>query len=174
MNIFVLDPNPIIAASYHCDAHLHKMVLEAAQMLSTAAYIHFPHIRPYIYKPAYEKHPCTMWTCTNLNHMVWLCSLATALEEIRLSSGNNRHSSMDVIDAIADNLRWDVIGLADAPAYFAEAMYPHIKIRQDLSAVEKYQLYYRKKHLAWLLTDKRGMSYKDRPVPDFMKDLIVS
>lgn len=36
MNIFVLDPNPAIAASLHCDQHLHKMILESAQMVSTA------------------------------------------------------------------------------------------------------------------------------------------
>lgn len=175
MNIFVLDLDPVIAASYHCDQHLHKMILESAQMLSTAAHIHFPHLKGHIYAPAYEKHPCTIWVSESYSHMVWVCTLATALEEIRLSSGNNRHSAMDVIDAISDNLckssylDWN----GEAPASFAEAMYPHIKIRQDLSTVEKYQLYYRKKHAQWALDKGRGMTYKDRLVPNFMKDLIV-
>lgn len=169
MNIFVLDPNPLIAASYHCDQHLHKMILESAQMLSTAAHIHFPHLKPYIYAPAYQNHPCTVWVSSSYNHMVWVCSLATALEEIRLSSGNNRHSSMDVIDAIYNN----VPNLTPVISEFAEAMYPHIKIRTDLTTVQKYQLYYRKKHAQWVLDKGRGMTYKDRLVPDFMKDLIV-
>jgi hypothetical protein len=170
MNIFVLDPNPQKAALAHCDQHLHKMILESAQMLSTAAHIHFPQLKGHIYAPAYQNHPCTVWTCANLNHMVWLCALADSLECIRENKGCNRHSSMDVIKAIYDNLPGHALVVQE----FAEAMYPHIKIRQDLSTVEKYQLYYRKKHLAWLLTGKRGMSYKDRPAPDFMKDLIVS
>lgn len=169
MNIFVLDLDPVIAASYHCDQHLHKMILESAQMLSTAAHKHFPHIREHIYKPAYEKHPCTIWVSESYSHMVWVCTLANSLEEIRLSSGNNRHSSMDVIDAVYSNVA-DPYALA--PLEFAEAMYPHIKIRQDLSTVEKYQLYYRKKHTQWALDKGRGMTYKDRPVPDFMKDLV--
>ena len=36
MNIFFLDPDPATAASYHNDKHVVKMVLETAQMLSTA------------------------------------------------------------------------------------------------------------------------------------------
>ncbi len=36
MNIFVLDRNPEIAASYHCDRHVVKMIVEYAQLLSTA------------------------------------------------------------------------------------------------------------------------------------------
>lgn len=34
MNIFVLDTDPAIAASYHCDQHLHKMIFIFAGPLS--------------------------------------------------------------------------------------------------------------------------------------------
>ena len=36
MNIFYLDKNPKVAAEMHCDKHVIKMVLEYAQILSTA------------------------------------------------------------------------------------------------------------------------------------------
>ena len=36
MNIFVLDQNPYNAAEYHCDRHVVKMIVEYAQLLSTA------------------------------------------------------------------------------------------------------------------------------------------
>lgn len=36
MQIFVLDAMPYTAAKYHCDKHIVKMVLEYAQLLSTA------------------------------------------------------------------------------------------------------------------------------------------
>ena len=174
MNIFVLDPNPVIAANYHCDQHLHKMILESAQMLSTAAHIHFPQLRAHIYAPAYQNHPCTVWVSASLANMEWVCHLANQLNEIRETYGANRHSSMDVIKAICDQfLVVDPQNEIPNPTSFAEAMYPHIKIRNDLSTVEKYQLYYRKKHAQWVLDKGRGMTYKDRPVPDFMKDLIV-
>ena len=165
MNIFVLSTNPVEAAHFHCDQHLHKMILESAQMLSTAAHSFFSHLKGHIYAPAYQNHPCTQWVCESPNHMVWVCVLATTLNEIREDSGSNRHSSMDIIEAIADNLNTDYI-LTDL--VFAEAMYPHIKIRTDLTTVQKYQLYYRKKHEHWLLTKGKGMSYKGRAIPEFM------
>jgi hypothetical protein len=36
MNIFYLDRDPERAAQYHCDKHVVKMILESAQLLSTA------------------------------------------------------------------------------------------------------------------------------------------
>jgi hypothetical protein len=36
MNVFMLDHDPLLAAKYHCDKHVVKMVVETAQMLSTA------------------------------------------------------------------------------------------------------------------------------------------
>lgn len=165
MNIFVLDPNPIIAASYHCDQHLHKMVLESAQLLSTAAHIHFPHLSPYIYAPSYQKHPCNIWIRESYSHMAWVCSLAIALDSIRQTNGSTEHSSIRVIKAVQDNIPTD----SPMPTYFAEAMYAHIKIRPDLGTVGKYRLYYRKKSIAWGSTERRMMMYKGRSVPDFME-----
>ena len=36
MNIFILDNDPVIAAQMQCDKHVVKMIVESAQMLSTA------------------------------------------------------------------------------------------------------------------------------------------
>ena len=36
MNIFILDEDPVIAARMLCDRHIPKMIVESAQMLSTA------------------------------------------------------------------------------------------------------------------------------------------
>ena len=36
MNIFILDEDPVIAAKMLCDKHVPKMIVESAQMLSTA------------------------------------------------------------------------------------------------------------------------------------------
>ena len=36
MNIFVLDTDPVTAAQLQCDKHVVKMIVESAQMLSTA------------------------------------------------------------------------------------------------------------------------------------------
>lgn len=175
MNIFVLSTNPVIAASYHCDQHLHKMILESAQMLSTAAHLHFPRISSHVYKPAYPNHPCTKWVCGSLANMAWLCSLAIELNTIRETQGCNRHASMDIIDAICD---YNDVGLAGDIGYqltpFAEAMPAYISLRPGLTTVQKYQEYYRKKHRTWIEQKGpgKGMTYVGREVPDFMKDLI--
>ena len=36
MNIFAINENPIVAAQEQCDKHVVKMIVESAQMLSTA------------------------------------------------------------------------------------------------------------------------------------------
>ena len=63
MNIFVTDPDPVISAQTLCDKHVVKMVLESAQMLSTAW-------RDFstkysddneLYKTAHLNHPCSIW-----------------------------------------------------------------------------------------------------------------
>lgn len=36
MDIFRLDNDPTVCAKYHCDKHVVKMILEYAQILSTA------------------------------------------------------------------------------------------------------------------------------------------
>jgi len=171
MNIFVLDPDPIVAASYHCDQHLHKMILESAQMLSTAARARgFTQIESWLYQSAYQNHPCTKWAADSNHHMHWVCTLATELDSLR---SNGTHSSMDVIHAVKDYLE-------DEFPYchyrhveeFVFAGYPHISVRPDLTIPQKYQLYYQKKHQLWRLTAGRGMTYKGRPVPPFMQGIL--
>lgn len=39
VNVFMLDLDPVLAARYHCDKHVVKMILETAQLLSTAWHV---------------------------------------------------------------------------------------------------------------------------------------
>ena len=64
MNIFYLDRNPIVAAQMMCDKHVVKMILESAQMLSTAhrvldgdTYADLVGL----YKIAHKNHPSSVW-----------------------------------------------------------------------------------------------------------------
>jgi hypothetical protein len=72
MNIFVTSQCPAESARHLDNKRVIKMILESAQMLSTA--IDGP------YKPTHVNHPCTIWarkTRSNymwlLEHMVHLC-----------------------------------------------------------------------------------------------------
>ena len=61
MNIFFLDKDPIIAAQYHCDKHCVKMILESAQLLSTAhRVLDEDDAHPDLYKVAHKNHPSTI------------------------------------------------------------------------------------------------------------------
>lgn len=82
MNIFVLNENPTIAAREHCDKHVVKMILESAQMLSTAhrmldgteqiqvrngrknrVWFLTDTVREkHLYQAVHMNHPCTIWT----------------------------------------------------------------------------------------------------------------
>ena len=82
MNIFVLDKNPIVAAQLQCDKHVVKMIVESAQMLSTAHRMldgqeykapsksgkrmvkkwKLKNHDDVIYSAVHMGHPCTVWT----------------------------------------------------------------------------------------------------------------
>ena len=68
MNIFFLHKHPVIAAQMQCDKHVVKMVLETAQMLSTAARAQGHDVG---YKSAYPKHPMTLWVGQNADNFRW-------------------------------------------------------------------------------------------------------
>jgi hypothetical protein len=93
MNIFALDNSPDIAAQYHCDKHVPKMIVESAQMLSTChrildgvetkrlsksgkrqvKYWLHPdsHLETILYKAVHMNHPCTVWTRESLVNYNW-------------------------------------------------------------------------------------------------------
>jgi len=75
MNIFYLDHNPVLCAQYHCDAHVVKMILESAQLLSTA---HRETDSPYAdfcYKSTHKNHPSAIWVRESTDHYSWLFEL---------------------------------------------------------------------------------------------------
>lgn len=67
MNAFVVDTDPIQAARDLCSKHVVKMIVETAQMLSTA----FPNgVAPY--KHTHVNHPCNVWLRASLSNYKWL------------------------------------------------------------------------------------------------------
>ena len=49
-----------------------KMVLETAQLLSTAIFINSAVTYDNLYKPTHIKHPCTIWAAANIENWDWL------------------------------------------------------------------------------------------------------
>ena len=92
MNIFILDESPAVSAMWQCDKHVPKMVVESAQMLSTAHRIldGLVEKRPsksgktmvkyyklndsredVFYKAVHFAHPCTIWTMESVKNYEW-------------------------------------------------------------------------------------------------------
>lgn len=106
MNIFVLDEDPKISASYHCDKHVCKMILEAGQMLCAAHWVgwldylgkslsDFKRQKdakeflyqevPTVFQPPWSlthaNHPCSIWTRQTVENYEWHSKLGLALCE---------------------------------------------------------------------------------------------
>ena len=70
MNIFVTSNCPIKCAEYLDNKRLVKMVLETAQLLSTAARIYSSEDNR-IYKATHVNHPCSKWVRETKQNYLW-------------------------------------------------------------------------------------------------------
>lgn len=76
MNIFVSDKDPFISAINLDDKRVVKMVLETAQLLSTAIQLNGGEAP---YKATHVKHPATIWTSQSKGNFRWLLYHGIAL-----------------------------------------------------------------------------------------------
>lgn len=73
MNIFFLHNSPKTCAEQHCDKHVVKMILESAQLLSTAHHvIDGDDAISAIYKSTHKNHPSAIWARKSRAHYTWL------------------------------------------------------------------------------------------------------
>jgi hypothetical protein len=96
MNIFYLDPHPKQCAEHHCDKHVVKMILEYAQLLSTAHRVldgeqstaltasgrkqkvwklEDPSLDAALYKATHMNHPSAVWARQSYKNYVHLHQL---------------------------------------------------------------------------------------------------
>ena len=61
MNIFVFSYNQRQCAIYTCDKHVVKMIVETAQLLSTAHHV-LDGEQARLYRKTHVNHPCSVWT----------------------------------------------------------------------------------------------------------------
>jgi len=82
MNIFYLSTNADECARYHCDKHVVKMILETAQMLSTAHRILDGDEladEKKLYKKVHVNHPSTKWVRESYTNYLWAYDLLYSL-----------------------------------------------------------------------------------------------
>ena len=132
MNLFVLDQDPVAAASYHCDKHVVKMVLETAQILCTVLNQH--NIQS-PYRATHHNHPCTRWAGMSKDNFLWTKRLGEALGWEYARRYNKLHKSAFVIDSLEIPDTLSDKGLTQ----FALAMPDKYK---DEDPVKAYRRYY--------------------------------
>ena len=165
MNIFILDPNPYVAASKMHPKHYGlnskgtwgcpKMALEALQMLAGA--YHTWGWKPLLrldgtpYSPnAHPHHRCSRWVREDPRHAWWTLRHALALcERHHNSSGREPSIQTTVTQAILEfNIRTHG-GHTDEPRRFvvADGIQPHDARFTAEEAVQLYTAYYERRGL---------------------------
>lgn len=135
MNIFYLDHNPVSAARAHCDKHVVKMVLETAQLLSTAHHVSGTAV-PGMYKQTHTNHPCAVWVRASSAHYDWTYQLLLALcEEFRYRRGFS-HKAEELLPLLKDSPRRGLDSFTDPPCCMPIEF-------QLATTVESYRNYYR-------------------------------
>ena len=157
MNIFYLDRSPMVAAEMHCNKHVVKMILETAQMLSTAHRVidgdEYAD-RVGLYKMAHKNHPSTIWTRTSTENYMWLNRLFGALCREYTYRYGKHHASERLLGPLAHvpkGLTYS--GFTDPP----QCMPDYCKGEDTVLA---YQNYY-------ILEKSRFAKWKKRPVPEW-------
>ena len=154
MNIFVLDPNPQVAARMMCDKHVVKMIIETAQMLCTVAHSRGHHAP---YRATHSKHPCTVWTGESKGNWDWLIHHGMALCSEYTERYGRVHKSQAVMEWCRDNPIGPTSGIRTP---FRQAMPAEYK---QPNPIEAYRAYYR--------GAKAGFAeWRHGPTPEWWKE----
>lgn len=100
MNIFASNPCPIKSAQYLDDKRVVKMILESAQLLSTAIN---EHGGKGPYKNTHKNHPCAIWARQTKNNYMWLWEHYKALCEEYTQRYNKIHKCQNLAQLFLDN-----------------------------------------------------------------------
>ena len=146
MNIFVLSKDPMAAAMMLCDKHISKMVVESAQMLSTAHRIADGDVHPDLYKITHKNHPCTRWVMESKQNYKWLYYHFYGISKEFEFRRKKQHLTFVKLGNILAN---EPKNIPDGPrTEFVQAFkaYPECMIEGD--AVQSYRNYYHMKSFA--------------------------
>jgi len=176
MNIFYLHPNPTTCAAYHADKHVVKMILEYAQLLSTAHRVidgtqftdassgrkiqrwQMPdsYREDSLYKATHVNHPSAVWCRASSGNYSWLYSLFIACGTEYTFRYGKTHLTIsklaDVLEFTPDKIP---IGEFTEPT---QAMPDEVKIPGN--SLQAYRNYYK-------INKAEIATWKVRPVPEW-------
>jgi hypothetical protein len=182
MNIFYLHQDPKIAAEYHVDKHVVKMIIEYAQLMSTAhrlldgaLYLDKTangrsikrwklddYREPILYKASHINHPSAIWVRQSDLHYNWLWHLYKNLcQEYRYRYGgatDKQHKTSLLLSDLSF-LPYNIprtVEFQEPPQAMPEA----VKVPGD--SIQAYRNYYKVHKSAFA-------NWKNRSAPDWYK-----
>jgi len=172
MNIFYLDKDPIKAAQMSCDKHCVKMIVESAQMLSTAHRMidgkeytdltksgrrikRWKHpnanLEKTLYKACHTGHPSTVWVMQSAYNYHWLYKHMMALNtEFKMRYGHILdHKTVQLLEGALmyppKNISLNTIATDPPPA-----MPDYCKIPGDsVASYRKYYIFEKQRFATW-------------------------
>lgn len=168
MNIFALDKDPVVSAQMHCDKHVVKMIIEYAQLMSTAHRVldgtmyqdktaNNRNIKRWrladtvletdVYKASHINHPSGIWTRTTRANYEYLYRLWIALCQEYTHRYGRIHLTQQKLESI----------LCDTPSNIPEgqltempqAMPADAKLPDVIEAYRNYYRVYKKDFAKW-------------------------
>lgn len=185
MNIFYLSSIPSTAAEYHVDKHCVKMILESAQLLSTAhrvldgvetiqlnksgrkvkRWILPDDGRSVLYEATHINHPSAVWVRQSKQNYLWLYYLFDALcKEYTYRYGKVHKCERELIHK---QLSFPPKNITMFRGFTepTPAMPDKYKVSGD--SIQSYRNYYNGEKT-------RMFAWKNRPVPEFINKNIIS
>ena len=159
MNIFHLDKDPKICAEYHCDKHVVKMILETAQMLSTA-YKKYCGDADNLYKSAYPKHPMTIWVGESVENFNYAYLLGKELGKQYTKRYGKIHKSSNIINAFNNGRLQNIEDRFPSQYFTRPPLCMPDKYKSD-DYIQSYRNYY-------IGDKKRFARYTSVDTPEFM------
>ena len=160
MNIFFLHRVPNIAALYHCDKHVVKMILESGQLLATC---HHEYGFPVTWKPTHKNHPSAVWVRQSRLHYDYVNALGRCLSKEFYRRYGHHHKSGQLFDgelAYAPKPMYSMpLTWQDPPQCMPD------EYKQD-DTVLAYQAYYRHKQSIMSMAWYKGENHF---TPNFME-----
>jgi hypothetical protein len=174
MNIFYLDRDPRLAAEYHCDKHVVKMILESAQLLSSAHRlldgqlveskkmvagslpIRWRNTKKWVlndsretllYSAGWQNHPSAIWVRNNIDHYRYLFDLFQFLIDEYRYRYKKEHKCSELLSPLFEtpfNIDYESPWV-DPP----QAMPEDCKEKDTVSAYRNYYIRYKYSFAKW-------------------------
>ena len=157
MNIFYLDHDPVMCAQMHCDKHVVKMIVEYAQLMSTAHRVLDGNDS--VYQSTHINHPSTIWVRQTSENYEWLFQLWTMLLDEYTYRYDRMHACAKLYPILINTPNNIAHGNFSEPT---PAMPDEYKITGD--SITSYRQFYAnaKKHF---------LTWKSRPCPAWLNNI---